>query len=170
MKTTIKMLLLSTVLTTGLSGCKASNEALPQADDGYQTYIHTGDSFKHLQFTDIKNQAVRFDANHKKLVILFATWCSDSQRLLSELKQSELLTQAELTIVAIGREETNTTLEQFNETMQLPIHFVADPNRDIYNTYANKGIPRVILLDERNQVMQTLIGEQPNTLSKLNWN
>ncbi|TMN33537.1 thioredoxin-like domain-containing protein [Pseudoalteromonas sp. S2755] len=170
MKTTIKMLLLSTVLTTGLSGCKAYNEAHPQADDGYQTYIHTGDAFKHLQFTDIKNQTVRFDANHKKLVILFATWCSDSQRLLSELKQSELLTQADLTIVAIGREENNTTLEQFNEAMQLPIHLVADPNRDIYNTYANKGIPRVILLDEHNQVMQTLIGEQPNTLSKLNWN
>ncbi|ASD65638.1 TlpA family protein disulfide reductase [Pseudoalteromonas piscicida] len=170
MKTTIKMLLLSTILATGLSGCKASNEAQPKTEDGYETYIHAGDTFKHLQFTDIKNQALRFDAKHKKLVILFATWCSDSQRLLSELKQSELLTRADLTIVAIGREETNTTLEQFNETMQLPVHFVADPNRDIYNTYANKGIPRVILLDEHNQVMQTLIGEQPNTLSKLNWN
>ncbi|MEJ6476499.1 TlpA disulfide reductase family protein [Pseudoalteromonas piscicida] len=168
MKTTIKTLLLATMLTTGLSGCKASSEA--PTEQAYQTYVQTGDSFKHLNLTDINNNAIAFDADHKKLVILFATWCSDSQRLLKELKQSPLLNQPDLTVIAIGREEDSATLKQFNDTMALPIHFVADPNRAIYSTYANKGIPRLILLDEQNKVRQTLIGEQPDTLSNLHWN
>ncbi|GEK08567.1 TlpA family protein disulfide reductase [Pseudoalteromonas peptidolytica] len=168
MKTIIKPLLLATLLTTGLNGCSTSHE-VPIAS-GYQTYIQVGERFKHLNLTDINDNKVTFEAEHKKLVILFATWCSDSQRLLNELQASSLLNMSNLTIIAIGREQNQTTLKQFNDTQALPIHFVADPNRTIYNSYANKGIPRLILLDEQNNVLQTLIGEQPNTLSKLRWN
>ncbi|WP_440054657.1 TlpA family protein disulfide reductase [Pseudoalteromonas sp. T1lg65] len=161
-----KVISLGLLFSVGLTACNATSPV--QNDKGYETYITQGEQFKHTELIDINGNTVNMTADNK-LVILFATWCSDSRRLLTELKSSTLLNNDKLTIVAIGREEDQQKLSEFNNEMQLPIHFVADPDRKIYSTYANKGIPRVIVLNKQNQVLQTLIGEQPDTLQQINW-
>lgn len=157
---------LITLMVTVISACNSTATTAP-VKPSYDTYIEPGDTFKHLSLTTIEGEVVPFNTQQKKLVILFATWCSDSQRLLNELKHSALLQDPNLAIFAIGREQDAATLAAFKQTMALPIYFVADEQRAIYNRYANQGIPRVFLLNEHNTVMQTLIGEQPNTLEQL---
>ncbi|MEI5640132.1 MULTISPECIES: TlpA family protein disulfide reductase [unclassified Pseudoalteromonas] len=155
------------LMVSVLSACNSTATTAP-SKPGYETYIEPGDTFKHLKLETIEGQVMPLNQHQKKLVIFFATWCSDSQRLLNELKHSALLQDPSLAIIAIGREQDAATLAAFKQTMALPIYFVADEQRAIYSRYANQGIPRVILLDEQNTVMQTLIGEQPNTLAQLN--
>lgn len=137
-------------------------------DSGYETYIKEGEPFKHDTFTTIENKTVKLSKG-KKLVILFATWCSDSQRVIKQLQQSTLVHDPALQIIAIGREENAQTLTKFKQDYDIDYSLIADPNRAIYSQYANKGVPRLILLDEQNKVVKTLIGEDPNTLQKVLW-
>jgi peroxiredoxin len=60
-------------------------------------------------------------------------------------------------------------MAKFNQEFELPFALIADPERAIYQHYANKGIPRLILLDEQNKVVKTLIGEQANVIEKVIW-
>lgn len=160
--------LISTLLCANLSGCNTVTEPV-NVDSRYETYIQVGQAFKHTHFNNIKGAPITLNPNKNKLVILFATWCSDSQRTLKELQASPLLHDSSVQIIAIGREENSTTLSKFNIDYQLPFDLVADPDRAIYKQYANKGVPRLILLDKHNNVVKTLIGEQANILDQVIW-
>ncbi|RZM69935.1 redoxin domain protein [Pseudoalteromonas rubra] len=163
----LAMAALITTLGSQLSACNATQQPVPHPK-GYETYINPGDTFKHTQLTNIDGQPVVLTQG-KKLVILFATWCSDSQRTLNELKASTLLTDPTLQIIAIGREEDADTLKAFRASFGIDFQLVADPDRAIYQHYANKGIPRLIMLDEHNRVVNTLIGEQPGVVDQVRW-
>lgn len=169
----IAALCLTSFALTACSNNAHTPEQMPATtattnDKGYQTYIHAGEHFKQNTFTDIDNQEVKLGDN-KKLVILFATWCSDSQRVIKQIQASPLINDTQLQIIAIGREETTQSLTQFAQDYNLEFSLIADPERAIYSQYANKGIPRLILLDEHNKVIKTLIGEDPNTLQQVVW-
>ncbi|BBN80064.1 hypothetical protein PA25_00490 [Pseudoalteromonas sp. A25] len=159
--------ILTTALLATMTGCSTvyADSAPPK---NYETYITKGERFKHNTFTAINGEKVAL-ANKRKLIILFATWCSDSQRAMNELKASPLINDKNLQIIAIGRNENNESLAKFNDEYQLPFALIADPEREIYSQYANAGIPRLILLDEHNQVVKTLIGEEPNVIDKILW-
>ncbi|WP_125564178.1 TlpA family protein disulfide reductase [Pseudoalteromonas rubra] len=158
---------LVTALSSQLSACNATS--LPDAHPkGYETYINPGDTFRHTQLINIDGEPVQL-AQGNKLIILFASWCSDSQRTLNELKASELLADPQLQIIAIGREEDVETLKAFRTSFGIDFNIVADPDRAIYNQYANKGIPRLIMLNKQNQVVKTLIGEQAGIIEQVRW-
>ncbi|MCG7537465.1 TlpA disulfide reductase family protein [Pseudoalteromonas sp. OOF1S-7] len=158
---------LTATLGSQLSACNAT--PLPASHEkGYETYVNPGDSFKHTQLTNIDGQSIML-ARGNKLIILFATWCSDSQRTLNELKASALLADPGIQIIAIGREEDAETLKAFRDSFGIDFQLVADPDRAIYRQYANKGIPRLIMLDEHNRVVNTLIGEQPGIIKQVRW-
>lgn len=161
-----KSVLIASIALT-LNGCAATQSIEPHPK-GYETYVVQGDDFKHTSFTDINGKPVTLN-DKKKLVILFATWCSDSKRTLRELKASPLITNQDIQIIGIGREENPESMAKFNQEFELPFALVADPERAIYQHYANKGIPRLILLDEQNKVVKTLIGEQANVIEKVIW-
>ena len=157
----------------GLAACSqtantSSTQSALNSPVSYETYIKTGDLFSYTHFIDIYNNDVSL-GKKKKLVILFATWCSDSQRLIKQLQQSSLSQDSQLQIIAIGREENAQSLLQFQQAYNISYSLIADPDRAIYNQYANKGVPRLILLDENNHVVKTLIGEDPNSLQKIRW-
>ncbi|KZN52275.1 TlpA family protein disulfide reductase [Pseudoalteromonas luteoviolacea] len=155
-------------LCLSISAC-GTTEVTPNPD--YETYISQGEVFKHLSLTDIHGQTVNLhDQSAKKLVILFATWCSDSQRLFQQLNASKLIEDKTLTILAIGREENTDTLMQFAQEYNVTFPLISDEKRTIYSRYANKGVPRLILLDENNRVVNTLIGETDNIIEQVKWN
>lgn len=161
-----KSVLIASISLT-LNGCTTTQNIEPHLK-GYKTYVVQGDDFKHTSFTDINGKQVTLN-DKKKLIILFATWCSDSKRALRELKASPLITDRNIQIIGIGREENTESIVKFNQEFDLPFTLVADPERAIYQHYANKGIPRLILLDEQNKVVKTLIGEQANVIEKVIW-
>ncbi|MBQ4838956.1 MULTISPECIES: TlpA family protein disulfide reductase [Pseudoalteromonas] len=152
-----------------ISACGTTESTAPNPD--YETYISPGDIFKHLTFKDIHGQPIDLaNAPGKKLVIFFATWCSDSQRMFNALNASPLVTDHNLTIVAIGREETSESLAQFAVDYNVSFPLITDEQRNVYSQYANKGVPRLILLDENNRVVNTLIGETENIIEQVKWN
>ncbi|WP_299004109.1 TlpA disulfide reductase family protein [uncultured Shewanella sp.] len=126
----------------------------------YQTYVNAGQIVPVMQFTDIEGLHINLaESNRKKLLILFATWCTDSQRAMKALVESALIDDETIHIIGIGREETPEDLRQFAKTHHLSFALVADTDRNIYKQFANAGIPRFILLDEDNHIVKTLLLE-----------
>lgn len=137
----------------------------------YLSYITAGADFPLAELTDIKgNKLDLSNPNKRKLVILFATWCSDSQRALTALSKSEILNHQDLEVVAIGRQETVESLEKFQEKRGFNYTMVADPKREIYGQFANAGIPRFITVGKDNKIIGHIIAEGENQLDKIVWN
>lgn len=137
----------------------------------YLSYITAGEDFPLTELTDIKgNKLDLSNPNKRKLVILFATWCSDSQRALTALSKSEILNHQDLEIVTIGREETIEKLEKFQKERSFNYTMVADPKREIYSQFANAGIPRFITIGKDNKIIGHIIAEGENQLDKIVWN
>lgn len=120
--------------------------------------------------TDIQGQTIRLDQpQQRKLLIFFATWCSDSQRAIRQIQASKLVQQQDLQIVGIGREENVASLRQFAADYQLSFPLVADPDRQLYQQFTNSGIPRLVLVDQHNRIVRTLLAEIPNVVPELQW-
>ena len=149
---------------------KTSVAPITTHETKYETYVSVGQHFPLTQLSSINNQTINLQRQGKrKLVILFATWCSDSQRIIKQLLTTPLVQQENLTIVGIGREENNASLQKFAKDYQVTFPLISDEKRDIYRQFANAGIPRLILVDENNKIVKTLIGEDPATIEKISW-
>ena len=124
----------------------------------------------YLKEVDINNETIALNnAGEKKLIILFATWCSDSQRFVKQLNASPLIKANNIKIIGIGRNESKESLATFAQDFSINYSLVPDENRDIYNQVANVGIPRIILIDEQNIIVKTIIGESANTIEEVVW-
>lgn len=137
----------------------------------YLSYKKTGDLLPISQVTTIDGQKIDLTTPKKrKLIILFATWCSDSQRAFKALKQSDILKDPELEIIAIAREHTIDEVKEFKQKNNLQLNMVADPKREIYKLFANAGIPRFIMVGKDNKIIDHVVAEGENQLDKIHWN
>ncbi|GIU20985.1 MULTISPECIES: TlpA disulfide reductase family protein [unclassified Shewanella] len=159
-----KSLILS-LLVIVISGC-ANTAKQPQ----YLTYVKPGDHVPISQFVDTQGNNIDLSqSSNNKLLILFATWCHDSQRTMTLLENSNIHLSPNIDIIGIGREETVAALNTFAVEYELNFSLVADEDRAIYSQFANSGIPRLILLDADNKVVKTIIGETDNPIKEVVW-
>ncbi|AQS38335.1 Redoxin [Shewanella psychrophila] len=165
MKQLISAILFS--MTLLLCGCAAApgDEQLE-----YQTYVKAGQMVPVTQFTDTKGNLIDLtQSTNAKLLVLFATWCPDSQRAMKALEASDLNLDPNVDIIAIGREENTQELDKFASEYEINFPLIADTDRAIYAKFANAGIPRLILLDGNNTIVKTVIGEGENPLAEVQW-
>ena len=158
-------LIFTSLLILIITGC-----ATTENQSQYLTYVKTGDNVAVTQFVDTQGNTIDLaESNNNKLIILFATWCHDSQRTMKHLVNSNLHLSPNVDIIGIGREETPASLDKFADEYELNFPLVADTDRAIYSQFANSGIPRLILLDAGNKVVKTIIGETENAITAVVW-
>lgn len=163
MKTFLSLIL--SLLIIAISGC-ANTAKQPE----YLTYVKAGDNVPVSQFVDTQGKHIDLaQSNNNKLLILFATWCHDSQRTMKHLVNSNIHLSPNIDIIGIGREESVAALNTFATEYELNFALVADEDRSIYSQFANAGIPRLILLDADNRVVKTIIGETDNPITEVVW-
>lgn len=165
MKTVLALTLISFLI-----GCSVTQNNNQPVKEKYQTYISTGQSFPIENLIDIDGKEITLNnSKQKKLVLLFATWCHDSQRTIKDILDSDLAKDNKLQIIGIGREETNESLAKFKKEYKVSFPLVSDPNKSIYMQFANTGVPRLLLLDENNKLVKALIGEDKRTIDRIIW-
>lgn len=168
----IKIIMLASALQL-LSGCVATADPAqpaPAAVRQTEERVKAGETLPLTELTAIDGSKVRIDQpGQRKLLIFFATWCSDSQRAFRHLQASALVQQPDLQIVGIGREENQASLSKFASEYQLKFPLVADPDRALYHQFTNQGIPRLVLVDGNNQVVKTFLGEIPDVTREIQW-
>ncbi len=167
------------LLMLAVSGCTTTTHTTPASSPiaeqvvqkpKYETYVKVGQTLPVTQFQTIDGKTIDFiQSKNRKLVILFATWCSDSQRAMKALHESSILQQENLEIVAIARENTPEEIEQFKLERDIVIDLVADIDRSIYQQFASAGIPRFIMVDENNRIVGEALAEGENQLDLIQW-
>ncbi|WDD96635.1 TlpA family protein disulfide reductase [Thalassomonas actiniarum] len=159
------------VLAPLLSGCALlpapANDA-PAVDMSF--LVKPGQLLPLTKLNDITGEHVVLNTpGRKKLVILFATWCADSQRAMKALHQSPLIQDKSLDIVAIAREQQNTELASWAAENEIKVTLVADADRSIYRQFAHAGIPRFIMVDEQNRIVETVLAEGEQQIEHIRW-
>lgn len=149
---------------------KLSNNLTQQTAPKYQEFIHTGDTFPIRSIVDVNGNTVDLtNGKKRKLVILFATWCSDSNRALKALNQSPLLNDPSLEIIAIAREENNEDVIKWRDEHNINVPLATDVDRSIYKQFAVGGIPRLITIGNNNNVIKMNLAEGEDQLKLIQW-
>jgi peroxiredoxin len=159
------------VLATSLmSACQTSGTATTHEKPKYEEFVAAGQLLPIGSVVDVNGKTVDLSTTDKrKLVILFATWCSDSNRALKALNQSELLNDDSIEIIAIAREETAETVIAWRDKHNIRTPLAADPDRSIYKMFAAAGVPRFITVSTDNKVIKMNLAEGENQLSLIEW-
>ena len=159
-----------TCLWLVLSACQSPGVLTSAEPEKFPEYITSGDILPINSITTIDGIAVNLHrTDKKKLVILFASWCTDSNRLLTALNNSPLLADNSIEIVAIAREEDAATIKAWRDKRGIKVALAVDEDRSIYKKFAGGGIPRLISVDEDNKVIKMTLADGQEQLSKIIW-
>ncbi|KGJ89873.1 TlpA family protein disulfide reductase [Colwellia psychrerythraea] len=166
---TIKLSLL-TCLWLAVSACQTPGVLVSAEPAQYPEYITRGDILPINTITTIDGVEMNLHrSDKKKLVVLFATWCSDSNRLITALNNSPLLKDENIDIIAIAREEDTATVKAWRDKRGIKVALAVDEDRSIYKKFAAGGIPRIISVDEDNVVIKMNLAEGQEQLSNIIW-
>ncbi len=105
-----------------------------------------------------------------KIVLLnfWATWCGPCIREFPELdkfasKQDESLFQ----VVAFARGEDKEKIEKFRKNNDYAFTFVSDLDKSVYLNFAEKSIPRNVVLNSKGEIIFQLMGYYPEEIKKM---
>jgi len=136
----------------------------------YQEFVNSGDVLPIASIVDVNGKAIDLTNDKKrKLVILFATWCSDSNRALKALNQSALLNDPTVEIIAIAREESNEEVIKWRDAHNINVPLATDLDRSIYKQFAVGGIPRLVTVNKDNKVIKMNLAEGEEQLKLIQW-
>lgn len=136
----------------------------------YEEFVTADQALPIQSIVDVNGETVDLTtADKRKLVILFATHCSDSNRALKALNQSELLNDDSIEIIAIAREETDETVIAWRDRYGIKTPLATDPDRSIFKQFAAAGIPRFITVSTDNKVIKMNLAEGENQLRLIEW-
>lgn len=169
MNNTLKVSVL-TCLWLAISACQSPGVLVKAEPEKYPEYITSGDILPISLITTVDGNEMNLHrSDKKKLVVLFATWCSDSNRLLTALNSSPLLDNQDIDIIAIAREEDEETVKAWRDKRGIRVALAVDIDRSIYKKFAGGGIPRIISVDEDNVVIKMNLAEGQEQLNKIIW-
>ncbi|NVK89594.1 MAG: TlpA family protein disulfide reductase [Gammaproteobacteria bacterium] len=167
---TLSVVFLSACATTPSTEMATADSGKVTEKPKYETYVAAGSQLPLTRVTTIDGEVIDFSQdNSRKLIILFATWCSDSQRAMKALSESSLLLEDDLHIIAIARENSIDEVRKFQQEYNLSIDFVADVDRSLYAQFASAGIPRLIMVNKQNSIIDMVLAEGDNQLDLIHW-
>jgi peroxiredoxin len=137
----------------------------------FETYTKVGDRIP--QFTVTTLDGKRFSSTEiksKVLVInLWATWCApcrvEMPRLEREIWKNS--NPNDLAMVAIAREETGERVTAFRKANEFTFSMAADPDRSVFNLFADAGIPRTYVVGRDGTILYQSLGYEEAEFNKL---
>lgn len=119
------------------------------ADDEW-SHVAVGDRVPAFELTTIDGEQISSGNTLGRVVLLnfFATWCGPCLAELPHVQTEvwERYAREGLVLVVVGREHDADELRSFREQHAYSFPFAADPERAVYGLFADKFIPRNIVV------------------------
>ncbi|MBI1249419.1 redoxin domain-containing protein [bacterium] len=135
------------------------------------SHVFVGDMAPEFSATTLDGQSFSISEAQGKVVLInfFATWCGPCQMELPGLKQiyATHSTDPHFRMLMIGREETELALAVFAKEHDISIPVAADPQRVIYDQFADAYIPRNIIISADGKVLFSRIGYSEEDLQEM---
>jgi len=148
-----------------LAACQNTTKDLSK----HEGFVGKGDLLPITSIITIDGNFIDLQVKEKKLVILFATWCPASNDLIRALNQSDILSDKNIAVIAIAREEDIDTVKAWRDKFQIKVPLALDPNRSIYKRFAVAGIPWLVMVENNNRIIKMNLAEGHVQLAKIQW-
>lgn len=87
------------------------------------------------------------------LLVLFTTWCSSCKEAAPAISKKFEQLKGQINLVGIGREHSSEDLEAWAKIEGLAYDLVEDPDRALFNQFAELHVPRIYLIDTDGTVL-----------------
>lgn len=168
------IILVSAVLLT-FSSCnykekKAQEEH--EKDVKKSTYVEKGQTVPEFEYISLKGETVNIKEHEGKVVFMnfFATSCPICIKELPYVEkeiQEKYKNNENFELLVFGREHNADEMTAFKEKNGYPMNFIPDPKRKIYALFAEKYIPRNIVLNKEGKIIYEATGFSEEEFSTL---
>ena len=149
---------------------KQQNEE--EADIKASTLIESGQPVPQFSFetTDgVKHSMVELEGN---IVLLnfFATWCPSCMAEMPALQEQvwdKYKDHDNFFMVSLGREHSMQEMKEFQDKKEYTFNFAPDTGRVIYSKFAEKYIPRNVLVDKKGEIIYECTGYDEKEFEKM---
>ncbi len=153
--------------------CLAAN-AVGQAasEDRYAewTRVKVGDIVPGFTYTTLSGVQHASEQLEGKVLLInfFATWCGPCRAEMPHLEALFKKTKhRDFAMIAIGREHSAKDLLAFKHEHTLTLPLAPDPQRKIYSLFAEKYIPRNIVIGKDRRVKWHAVGYDEKTFAEM---
>lgn len=124
--------------------------------------VKVGDTAPEFAAVTTDNAPVSLSSYKGKvlLVNLFATWCPPCRKELPFVEKDvwQKYKSQGLAVLVVGREHTKVEIKEFKTRQKLTVPMAGDPKREVFNKFAERGIPRNFLIGKNGKVVFTSVG------------
>jgi peroxiredoxin len=170
-----KITLILSIVFISLYSCnlkerKAEQEA--QEDIKKSTLIEVGQQVPDFTYVTLQNDTLRINDLKGKVVFMnfFATSCPICIKELPFVEKDIWAAHKEnenFELIVFGREHVADEMIAFKEKTGYTFNIVPDPGRKIYSLFAEKYIPRNVVLDREGKIIYQATGFDDEEFSKL---
>ncbi len=134
--------------------------------------IKVGDTMPVFTIVSDNGNELKSSALQGKVILinLFATWCPPCQKELAAIEETlwpKYKNNANFTMLVIGREHNEAELKTYNEKKGFDFPLYPDKNKNIYNSFASKFIPRTYLIGKDGKVIYASKGYTEEEFTEL---
>ena len=145
---------------------------LTSGQEGDGSLLKVGDKAPQFTATTIDGKVVDLTAMKDKVVMVtfFATWCGPCNLELPVLEKNvwnKYKNNKNFVLVVLGREHDEKVLKEFAASKKLNLPFAPDMERAIFAKYAEKNIPRNVIIGRDGKIVYQSIGYTEEEFGKL---
>ncbi len=134
------------------------------------SYLSPGDPFPGVEIEPIdSDEIVTWGSDRIILLNFFIVPCKHCKKMLEYIQEHiwpEFQNGGKM-FVSIGREHSKREVKEFRDKGNYSVPFAADPDRSIYNQFAQKKVPRNYLFDKDGHLVYQTRGLDLDQLSTL---
>ncbi|MBE0676589.1 MAG: TlpA family protein disulfide reductase [Bacteroidales bacterium] len=154
----ITLAMIAMTLTNGQEG----DGSLLKVGDKAPLFTATTIDGKVIDLTTMKNKVI--------MITFFATWCGPCNLELPVLEKNvwnKYRDNSNFVLVVMGREHDAQTLKDFAASKNLNLPFAPDVKREVFAKYAEKNIPRNVIIGKDGKIAWQSTGYTEEEFSKL---
>jgi len=143
-----------------------------EADIKASTLIDSGQPVPQFSFetTDGNKYSTAELEGNIVLLNFFATWCPTCMAEMPALQKqvwNKYKGHDDFFMVSLGREHSMKEMKEFQEKKEYTFNFAPDTGRVIYSKFAEKYIPRNVLVDKKGEIIYECTGYDEEEFEKM---